>query len=84
MSSSVYQKIKFSDCGWKDDFYGSKSHYLYMHYEPTSDITHIKDEDGETIICGEDSGAVEALRKILNFEGEEINREEEREICRPI
>ena len=47
-----------------------------MYYEPTSDITHVIDEDGETIICGEDSGAVEALRKILNFEGEEITEEE--------
>lgn len=76
MSSQIYQKIKFADCGWKDDFYGSNWHYLYLHYEPHSDITHVKDEDGETIICGEDSGAVEALRKILNFEGEEISREE--------
>jgi hypothetical protein len=76
MAHSIYQKIKFSDCGWKDDFYGDKWHYLYMHYEPTSDITHIKDEDGKTIICGEDTGAIEALRKILNFEGEEISEEE--------
>lgn len=76
MSSQIYQKIKFSDCGWKNDFYGSEPHYLYMHYEPHSDITHVIDEDGETIICGEDSGAVKALRKLLNFEGEEITREE--------
>lgn len=47
-----------------------------MHYEPTSDIISIMDEDGETIICGEDTGAIEALRKILNFEGEEITKEE--------
>jgi len=76
MSSQRYQKIKFSDCGWKNDFYGSELHYLYMHYEPHSDIIHVIDEDGETIICGEDCGAVEALRKLLNFEGEEITKEE--------
>ena len=76
MSSQIYQKIKFSDCGWKNDFYGSEQHYLYMHYEPHSDIIRVMDEDGETIICGEDSGVIEALRKLLNFEGEEITREE--------
>ena len=76
MSSQIYQKIKFSDCGWKNDFYGSEKHYLYMHYEPHSDIIHVIDEDGETIICGEDSGVIEALHKLLNFEGEEITREE--------
>ena len=76
MSSQRYQKIKFSDCGWKNDFYGSKQHYLYMHYEPHSDIIRVIDEDGETIICGEDSGVIEALCKLLNFEGEEITREE--------
>ena len=47
-----------------------------MHYEPYSDIIRVIDEDGETIICGEDSGVIEALRKLLNFEGEEITREE--------
>ena len=76
MSSQRYQKIKFSDCGWKNDFYGSEPHYLYMRYEPHSDIIRVIDEDGETIICGEDSGVIEALCKLLNFEGEEITREE--------
>ena len=47
-----------------------------MHYEPTYDITHIKDESGETIICGEDSGVIEALRELLNFKGEDITKEE--------
>lgn len=76
MALSVYQKIKFSDCSWKDDVHGSEPHYLYMHYEPTFDVTHIKDESGETIICGEDSGVIEALRELLNFKGEDITKEE--------
>ena len=76
MALSIYQKIKFSDCSWKDDIHGSELHYLYMHYEPTFDVTHIKDESGETIICGEDSGVIEALRELLNFKGEDITKEE--------
>ena len=47
-----------------------------MHYEPHSDIIRVIDEDGEKIICGEDSGVIEALRKLLNFEGEEITGDE--------
>ena len=47
-----------------------------IFYEPHSDIIYVMDEDGETIICGEDSGVIEALRKLLNFEGEKITREE--------
>jgi hypothetical protein len=75
MSKQIYQRIKFSG-SWKDDIYASDPHYLYMHYEPCTDIIHIKDETGKTIICGDDCGVINVLRKLLNFEGEEITQEQ--------
>lgn len=74
MQNTKFYKTKYKDL--KSDVY----HNLYMCYDTEKRITYIVDADGETIIFGDNIDFINALRNLLNFECEEISKQEFEEI----